>query len=155
MVFISKTSSIHVAILAFVAGFFFSETLENHAIIEEKLKSIVFGLMAPVFFFKAGLSVDFSMLSKEAVYYTAIFTAVSFSLKYLGTYWGISRDFKGAAARFSGLLFNFRLSFGIAIASFGLETKIITPEVYFAMVVSIILCSFIASILLKAMPHEL
>lgn len=155
MVFVSETSSIHVAILAFMAGFFFSETLENHEIIEEKLKSIVFGLMAPVFFFKAGLSVDFSMISKKALGYLVVFVLVAFIFKFIGTYWGIRRDFKGAAARFSGLLFNFRLSFGIVVASFGLESKIIPPCIYFAMVSAIIIISFTASILLKAIPHEL
>ena len=155
LVLVSKTAEIHVAIIAFIGGFFFSEILEHHAILEEKLKSIVFGLMAPIFFFKAGLSMKFEYLTLKAVFYTFIFGFIAFATKYLSTYWGLSKEFKRPVARFSGLIFNFRLSFGIVVASFGLERGMISHEIYFAMVAVIILTSVISSILLKTIPHEL
>ncbi|GAB4271394.1 MAG: cation:proton antiporter [Candidatus Rifleibacteriota bacterium] len=155
LVLVSQTSEIHVAVLAFIGGFFFSEILEHHAILEEKLKSIVFGLMAPIFFFRAGLTVKFDYISITTVYYTVLFGFVAFVSKYLGTYFAIAKNSKPSVARFSGLIFNFRLSFGIVVATFGLEKNMINPEIYFAMVAVIVLTSVVSSVLLKSVPHEL
>jgi Kef-type K+ transport system membrane component KefB len=155
LVLVSNSSEIHVAILAFVAGFFFSEVLSHHAILEEKLKSIVFGLMAPLFFFKAGLSVKFCLIDKQAIIYTIVLGTIAFLAKFLGTYLSIVKSFKPSIAKFSGLIFNFRLSFGIVVASFGLEKGMITGQVYFAIVAVIVLTSVVSSILLKTIPHEL
>lgn len=155
LVLVSQTSEIHVAVLAFIGGFFFSEILEHHAILEEKLKSIVFGLMAPIFFFRAGLTVKFDFITDTAVFYVFLFGVVAFVSKYLGTYFAIARFSKPSIARFSGLIFNFRLSFGIVVATFGLERGMINQEIYFAMVSVIVLTSVLSSILLKTVAHEI
>lgn len=155
LVLVSQTSEIHVAVLAFVGGFFFSEILEHHAILEEKLKSIVFGLMAPIFFFRAGLTMKFEYISKEAVFYALLFGVVAFVSKYVGTYFAMRKYSKPSLAKFSGLIFNFRLSFGIVVATFGLEKGMITPEIYFAMVSVIVLTSVLSSVLLKTVAHEI
>jgi Kef-type K+ transport system membrane component KefB len=155
LVVVSQTSEIHVAVLAFVGGFFFSEILEHHAIIEEKLKSIVFGLMAPIFFFRAGLTVKFEFVTAGAIYLALLFGFVAFVSKYLGTFLAVRKFLKPSMARFSGLIFNFRLSFGIVVATFGLEKGMITPELFFAMISVIVLTSILSSILLKTHAHEI
>lgn len=155
LVLVSEQSSIHVAILAFVGGFFFSEILEEHSEIEDKLKSIVFGLMAPIFFFKAGMSIQLSVVDWTVVLEIISLGLIAYVAKFGGTYIMMARDFKKSFAQYAGWLFNFRLSFGIVVASFGLQSGLFGDDLYVALILIVVLSSMFSSLMLRTIPHEI
>ncbi len=154
LVVVAEQAKVHVSILAFLAGMFFSSTMHAHEQLEAKLKSIVFGLMAPVFFFKAGLSVSIGSLSPGIYKYIVVLGVVAFGLKFLGTYQAFRWYYRRRFSRFAGLVFNYQLSFGIVAASFGFDHQIIAKELYLAIILIIILVSLASSLLLRTVPHD-
>lgn len=152
--FFSEKAGVHAAILAFVAGFVLSELLEEHEVLEEQLRGIVFGFLAPLFFLKAGLVMNLSLINLGTIFLICLFTLVAFFGKFLGTYC-IAKKYMGKTAKFAGFLFNFRLSFGIIVAIFGLNAGLISENFYTAIIATIILTSLISSVFLKIVPHEI
>lgn len=153
LAFFSEKAGVHAAILAFVAGFVFSEVLEEHQILEEKLRGVVFGFLAPLFFLKAGMAIDLKVINIIVLNYIVLFSLAAFLGKYFGTMY-IVKYLKIGAAKFAGFLFNFRLSFGIIVAIFGFQSGLISNEVYIALITVILLTSIISSFFLKIVPHE-
>lgn len=152
--FFSEKAGVHAAILAFVAGFVFSELLEEHEVLEEKLRGLVFGFLAPLFFLKAGLAVNLSLINMNTLFLVCLLTIVAFIGKFFGTFY-VTKKYLKKTAKFAGFLFNFRLSFGIIVAIFGLSTGLINESFYIAIITTIILTSLISSAFLKIIPHEI
>ena len=73
LIFFSDRIGIEKAILAFILGFLFSEILEEHRELTEKLRGVVFGFMSPIFFFKAGSLMKLYEMSVYVVILTASF----------------------------------------------------------------------------------
>lgn len=154
LVLASKQASVHVSILAFTAGLMLNDVLSEHGELQLKLQSIVFGLVAPIFFFKAGLSVRLIHFHAALVPTLAILGLASFGGKIAGT-WIAARKFLPAAeANRAAVLFNYQLSFGIVTASFGLETGIISASEYLSMLVVIISSSFFTSLMTRTRKGE-
>jgi len=151
---LSERAKIHYVILAFATGLAFSDLLEGHKALEDKLKGLVFGFAGPLFFFKAGYSLNLTSLRLSDLLLILLFSAMAFSTKYLGTLFAL-RSLAGLFPRDkAGLLYNLRLSFGVVAALFGLEKGLISPNVYVALLTSILATSITASALLKALPSE-
>ena len=55
----------------------------------------------------------------------------------------------GEWSRLAGAIFNFRLTFGLISAIFGLQHEILTSEIYTAIIVIIIATSLISSMMIK------
>lgn len=145
---------IHPAIIAFLLGLIMAEVVEEHAEVEEKLKGVVFSLFAPIFFLHAGTRLDITAFSGEMLATFAMLFVTSIGLKFAGTALA-TRWFLGHSARFVGLLFNYRLSFGIITATVGLKTGIIDKPLY-SLILMIVVCSAIlAAALLRERPNEL
>jgi len=153
--FFSERIMVSEAVLAFIMGFLFSELLERHQMVAEKLRGIVFGFMSPIFFFKAGSYMMFNSFNL----YTIILVSVFFPAAYLAKYFfskillpklGLPDKQLGG---FLGLVFNFRLTFGIVAALFGFEAGIITKNVYTAIVTIIIISSILSSTLMKVQAY--
>ncbi|HEY9072012.1 MAG TPA: cation:proton antiporter [Candidatus Ozemobacteraceae bacterium] len=149
LVIASKQASVHVSILAFAAGAFLNEVLAEHDELQLKLQSIVFGLVAPVFFFKAGLSVRLINLHLGLLPSVAVLGLASFGGKIAGTWFAARHVLPAAEARRAAILFNYQLSFGIVTASFGLESGIIGASGYLTILVLIISSSLLTSILAR------
>jgi len=156
MPFFSERVGISEAVFAFLLGILFSEMIEEDELVEEKLKGLVFGFLAPAFFFKAGLLMNLTHLTNiNVLYLVTLFGTVAFLGKYLGVYIVSKKIIEEKTVSAVGLFFNFRLTFGIVAALFGLENGYITAEMYAAVLTIILLTSAISSIALKAIPHEL
>ena len=156
MPFFSERVGISEAVFAFLLGILFSEMIEEDELVEEKLKGLVFGFLAPAFFFKAGLLMNLTHLTNiNVLYLVTLFGTVAFLGKYLGVYIVSKKIIEEKTVSAVGLFFNFRLTFGIVAALFGLENGYITAEMYAAVLAIILLTSAISSIALKAIPHEL
>ena len=155
LLFFAEKVMISEAVLAFLMGFLFSEILEEHEVLVEKLRGIVFAFFSPIFFFKAGSYLKFSTISVMSLLYVAVFLPAALLTKYYSAklvsrkLFGIGEEF----SRFVGLSFNLRLTFGIVAALFGLELGIIDLEIYTAIIAVIILSAIIASIICKLEGH--
>ena len=145
---------IHPAVVAFAIGVVMSEVMEEHEQLEDKLKGIVFSLFGPVFFLQAGTQLDLRALSPDMLFAAALLFATACSLKFIGSalpgHWLLK-----TSGRFVGLLFNYRLSFGIIAASVGLKIGVITESLYAVMLLVVIGSAALPVIFLHDRPSEL
>ena len=153
LMFFSSRVGVEEAILAFILGFLFSEILEKHEEIAEKLRGVVFGFMSPIFFFRAGSLMKLSGMRIYVVILMAVFLSIAFIAKYLSARLAFSRlapEWK-EWSKLAGAIFNFRLTFGLISAIFGLQHGILTNEIYTAIVGTVITTSLISSVIIKMM----
>ena len=144
---------LHPAIVAFALGIIMSEVMEEHEELEQKLKGIVFSLFAPVFFLYAGMQFDVRLLTPELVGITALLLVVACGLKFLGTaipYQLLMKE----PGWLAGLVFNYRLSFGVIAATVGLRTGVLSQDLYAVILMVIIGSAVVPAIVLRQKPAE-
>jgi Kef-type K+ transport system membrane component KefB len=145
---------IHPAVIAFAIGLVLSEVVEEHGELEEKLRTVVFSMLAPVFFLHAGMQIDLTLVTSEMFLQFLILFAVAVGLKFAGT--AIAANWLlGHSGTFIGVLFNYRLAFGIATASVGLKTGVITDAQYSIILLVIVCSAFLPALFLRDTPNEL
>lgn len=145
---------IHPAIIAFLLGLIMAEVVEEHEEVEEKLKGVVFSLFAPVFFLHAGSRLDVSGLDSSILGIFAVLVIAAIGLKFVGTALA-TRWLVGHSANLVGLLFNYRLSFGIVTATVGLKAGIISGDLYNVILLVVICGALLPALLLRQRPNEL
>ncbi|MDH3703853.1 MAG: cation:proton antiporter [Alphaproteobacteria bacterium] len=149
-----NVGGIHPAVVAFAIGVVMSEVMDEHEALEEKLKGIVFSLLGPVFFLQAGTQLDVRLLTPEMLGVAGVLFVTACALKFTGSalpaHWLMKSQ-----ARFVGLLFNYRLSFGIIAASVGLKSGILTEDIYAVMLLIVIGSAALPVIFLHDRPDEL
>lgn len=145
---------IHPAIIAFGLGIVMSEVMEEHEALEEKLKGVVFSLFAPVFFLQAGAQLDIRLLTWDMLGIAATLFVVACGLKFLGTALPAQLLLK-KGGRFVGLLFNYRLSFGIIAASVGLKIGLLNESFYAVILLIVMGSAALPVIFLHDRPAEL
>ena len=139
---------VHPAAVAFALGMAMSGVVEQHEAVESKLKSLVFGLFAPVFFFQAGTQLDISVVSPGVLGLAAAFLLIAASLKFLGSA-AIARRCLNASGPYVGILFNYRLSFGIVAAETGLRSGILTSQQYALILIAVVASSVLPALILR------
>ncbi len=152
--FLSETVHINEAVLAFTTGIFFAEFFRKDVKTERKIRAIIFGFLAPFFFFKAGYSVKLSVLSPKVIFLSLFLGTIAFATKYIGTVYATANLFRSAVYKLAGLFFNMRLTFGIVASLFGLKSGLIDEETYVALLLIIITTSIVSSVISNRMPHE-
>ncbi|MGQ4891047.1 MAG: cation:proton antiporter [Candidatus Njordarchaeia archaeon] len=155
MLFFAEKLLVSEAVLAYLIGVILSEIVHEHEELIEKLRGIVFGFFAPAFFFKAGLLINLSRLTFDLLIYIALFGSLAYITKYFGTCLLARKFMSLEEARLMGLMFNFRLSFGIAAALIGYSIGILTIGLYTVIVMIVLLTSIVSSIILRIVPYEL
>jgi len=145
---------IHPAIIAFGLGIVMSEVMEEHEALEEKLKGIVFSLFAPVFFLQAGAQLDIRLLTLDMLGIAAALFVIACGLKFIGTALPAQYLLK-TNGRFVGLLFNYRLSFGIIAASVGLKIGVLSEGFYAVILLVVMGSAALPVIFLHDRPAEL
>ena len=129
---LAEQAGVHAALIAFLLGVIFSDIDPDHEQIIVKLNIVVFSLLAPLFFFHAGLNIDLKELDWLHFALMVIVAVLAIGGKYAGSYLGLyfcfNRDKK--LSRFGGLLFNYRLSFGIVTAMYAFERGAVSTGVY-------------------------
>lgn len=140
--FLAQEAGMHEAVVSFVLGVLFSGIDPEHEIVIDKLSSVVFSLLAPVFFFHAGSMIKLSQVNFYVIGILFVFLVSSVAGKFIGTYLPL-RLFSSEVATYAGILFNYRLSFGLVTALYGFEKGILTSE----MLNTILLCVLFSSLL--------
>lgn len=152
LLFIAEISEVHAALTGFVFGVVMSTILKKHYQVEEKVRNIVFSFFAPVFFFVAGTQMDISQFTWRDVLFVVIFTPAAFLLKFGSTFYPFSW-FGCKLNRFGAILFNYRLSFAIVAALYGLQTGRISAGEYSAIMCVVLITSLGTALLLKFRPN--
>lgn len=139
---------VHPALVAFTLGVFMSRFIERNKEVKNKLMALVFSFFAPIFFLQAGTKIDLGDLTYE---YFAVFAGIfvlATGLKYIGTYIP-SRFFIKGWGYYAGMVFNYRLSFGIITANVGLEKGLIDSGMYAVIMLVIVSSAALPSLFLR------
>lgn len=135
---------------AFFAGILIGQTKIGHAI-ERKTESIAQSLFAPVFFVNIGLKLSFTGLIDNALL-ISVFIILSIISKFLGGYFGAKvTGFNSMSSSIIGTSMVSRGEMALILVSLGLETGIVTNELYGALVIIVITSTVVAPIMLKAL----
>ena len=148
---LAEQAGMHAALIAFVVGIILSDIEPDHEEIIGKLNTVVFSLLAPLFFFHAGLNIDFHSLGIPQLLILLAVIVVAIVGRYFGAYLGLNYLFakNKSLAKFGGLLFNYRLSIGIATAMYAFERQSVSIEVQ-----NIILLAIAASSLFTVVAQK-
>ena len=148
---LAEQAGMHAALIAFVVGIILSDIEPDHEEIIGKLNTVVFSLLAPLFFFHAGLNIDFHSLGLPQLLILVAVIVVAIVGRYFGAYLGLYYLFakNKSLAKFGGLLFNYRLSIGIATAMYAFERQSVSIEVQ-----NIILLAIAASSLFTVVAQK-
>ena len=118
---------------------------------QTKLKGVVFSFFAPIFFLDSGLKFSLGAIGPEVLMDAALLFAVAASLKFFAA--GVpARFLLGARMHVVGLLFNYRLSFGIIAASIGLEAGLIGEEAYAVLLLVVLASAALPALFLRDRP---
>jgi glutathione-regulated potassium-efflux system ancillary protein KefC len=150
----AETVGIHAAITSFVAGLILSGIVQEHGALADKLNGVVFSFLAPVFFLRAGTQIDLRAMDWHTVALAGALLAGAVTLKYLGTAWA-ARWVVSGSSRVVGVLFNYRLTFGIISASVGLEEGLLDQRLFTAVLLIVLVSAALPMILLRDLPSEL
>jgi len=151
---VAETVGIHTAITSFVAGLILSGVVQDHGALGDKLKGIVFSFLAPVFFLRAGTQIDLRAMDWRTIVVAGALLVVAVTLKYLGTA-GAARWAISGSPHAIGVLFNYRLTFGIVSATVGLEEGLLHPRLFTAVLLIVLITAALPMILLRDLPSEL
>jgi glutathione-regulated potassium-efflux system ancillary protein KefC len=151
--FLAEHAGLHAAVVAFLVGLLLSEVVQDHEALEDKLKGVVFSFFAPVFFLRAGALIDLTSVDMSTLGVTGVLLAAAVGLKYAGTAL-VGRWVLGTGGHALGILFNYRLTFGIITATVGLEEGLLGQRLFTAVLLIVLLSAALPMILLRDLPSE-
>ena len=154
LAFLADRLHVSSAIVVFVVGFILSELLREHEALVEKLKGIMFGFMAPLFFFYVGVLTNLGIMDLYLLAFTLSMGLLAYLSKYGGVLLSMDRYYGRDLATLSGHLFNHRLGFGTIVAVFGLEAGMIPDGVYSSLITIILAASIASCLFLKVKVRE-
>jgi glutathione-regulated potassium-efflux system ancillary protein KefC len=151
---VSETVGIHAAITSFIAGLILSGIVHEHGALGDKLKGVVFSFLAPVFFLRAGTEIDLRSMDRHTLAVAAALLVLAVTLKYLGTA-SVARWVLSGSTRAVGILFNYRLTFGIISATVGFEEGLLDQRLFTAILLIVLVSAALPMVLLRDLPSEL
>lgn len=120
--------------------------------IQNSMRVVTFGLLAPIFFAFVGLNVRWDFAWWPVI---VIVTGVAFAGKFLGgIIGGIAAGFRGAPLVALGVGLNARGMMELLLAQVGLVSGIIGPDVYSALIVMTLVTTFMTPPLLKRLMRR-
>jgi Kef-type K+ transport system membrane component KefB/nucleotide-binding universal stress UspA family protein len=145
---VTEKIGVHAVFGAFIAGCILRQVPAVRPATLHKLEAVTLSIFAPVFFGLVGLKVDLHTLSSGKM--LLLVFAVSTAGKLIGCTWG------GLMGKMSfweslaiGVAMNARGAMGLVVALIGVTLGILTPAMFAIIVVTAIVTSFMAPILLR------
>lgn len=138
---------------AFAAGIAIAQTSFKH-VVEAKVEPIAYSLFVPVFFVSIGLSVTFAGAGSQ-IWFMLILAVVAAAAKLLGG--GLGARLTGFGTRSAVVIGAGMISRGevaLIIAATGLESGLLLPEYFTAVIIVIIITTLITPPLLKSVFRE-
>jgi len=140
---------LELALGAFIAGIAISAFFRHEEKLEEKMSSLGFGFLVPLFFIHVGASFDLASLAVEGVIYGALLiTALMLISRLLAAI--VLRKLSGSRdALLIGLSLSMPLTLLVAVATIGYETKVIDLLSYYQLILASIFEIIIAMTTIK------
>ena len=153
---VSEGAGVHAAIIAFIVGIIFSDIDKQHMAIIDKLDTVVFSLLAPIFFFHAGALISFKAMTLSSVMMFLLFLFVAVVGKFFGSYISLYHLYHKdtVVARYGGIIFNYRLSFGIVTGMYAYNEGLISIQLLNIIFLIVAVSSIIAVFLEKKLEKE-
>ncbi len=140
---------LELALGAFIAGVAISAFFHHEKHLEEKLSSLGFGFLVPIFFLHVGSSFDLQMLSAPGVVTGALkITVVMFAIRLLAAYHLRNISTKKDAVLLS-LGLSMPLTLLVAVATIGYESKNIDIYTYYMLILASLIEVIVAMGLIK------
>jgi len=154
---VSREAGVHGAIIAFLIGMIFSDIEKEHELIIVKLETVVFSLLAPIFFFHAGSLIAFRELTAPTLMMFGVFLVLAVAGKFFGTFISLFYLYHKdtAVARYGGIIFNYRLSFGIVTGIYAFNEGLIDLQLLNIILLIVAVSSIIAVYLEKKLAKEI
>ena len=148
---LAEEAGLHAALIAFLTGIIFSDLKLWHRVIIKKLNTVVFSLLAPIFFFHAGTLVSLENFTFSEIYYLGFFSVAAIGGKFLGTYISVYFLYNKnkVLAKYTGVIFNYRLSFGLVTAMYAFERGLIDLSILNIILLIVSISSVFAVLLSK------
>lgn len=156
---IAELLGIHFVIGAYIAGLFVDESLIHPSLykkIEDRLFGITYGFLGPVFFVSLAFHVEFDAFTNP---HTLAFLAAILVAAVVGKVAGAGAIAwrAGRSLRESGIIgfaMNGRGAVELILAAIGLETGIITVEIFSVLVVMAFVTTFVTPLALKPLIRQ-
>lgn len=149
LMFVGKNiQGLHPAILAFITGIALSSLFAENANSKEKLTGMVFGFLSPLFFIHAGAQMQVTELGLLDLEIIGALLVSAMVLKFLGTYIPAYLTTKETKS-WIGILFNYRMTFGLITAQVGIQEGVLTQNMYDAVVITILVSAALTGLLLR------
>jgi len=140
---------------AYLAGIIISQTRAGNQNLFEKVEVIGHSFFFPVFFASIGVTADLSSLNGNLLVFTVIATLLAIITKILGA---------SSGAKLSGLNFKNSLVIGagmvprgevaLIIANIGMESRLLTVDLYTSMIVLTIVTAVVTPLLIRMFLYE-
>lgn len=143
-----RVGSIHPAIVAFTLGVAMSGVVVGKTVVKDKLKGMVFSFLAPMFFLHAGTRMELTGIDLAMVYEGAALFLLAVGLKFIASAVPAHYLLK-MPGTYIGMLFNYRLSYGIIAAEIGLQSGQLSQPMYDLLLLVILASAALAAFGLK------
>ncbi|ASA24452.1 cation:proton antiporter [Paenibacillus donghaensis] len=138
---------------AFAAGIAVAQTPFKH-VVESKLEPVAYSLFVPVFFVSIGLSVSFEGVGQQ-LGFVIVLTVIAVLAKLLGG--GLGARLTGFSSRSAAIIGAGMISRGevaLIIAATGLQSGLLLPQYFTAVIIVVIVTTLATPPLLKLMFRE-
>jgi len=145
--FFADIANLHSVFGAFVLGLIFANSIQQHQDILSKMKTVTFALLAPVFFIRAGMLIDFSAVMTNLVLVLGLL-GTKMAAKFAGVY-ALCRKHIPEAPMFSTMLFSTGLTVGTIVATLGEQLGYLSDEQFSIIVATVILSAVVPTLIAK------
>ena len=145
---------LELALGAFIAGIAISAFFHHEKALEEKMSSLGFGFLVPLFFLHVGASFDLNALPLEGVVSGALLITVLMIVSRLFSAI-VLRGISGAKdALLVGLSLSMPLTLLVAVATIGYETKLLDLLTYYQLILASIFEILISMTIIKVLQNK-
>ena len=154
LIAVMLTLELEVALGAFIAGIAISTFFHHEKMLEEKMSSLGFGFLVPLFFIHVGGSFDLKALPLEGVFSGALLiTTLMILLRLFSAI--ILKSISGSKdALLVALSLSMPLTLLVAVATIGYETQLIDLLTYYQLILASILEILLSMTLIKVLTSQ-
>jgi len=150
--FIAELIGLHIVIGAFLAGLFIRQELIDDKVfkkIEDRIYGLSYSFLGPIFFANLAVFLDFSGIKSNFKFFIALVLVVMVA-KFLGAFLGsLSQKVQAKKAAVIAVSMNTLGAVDLIIASIGLQSGIISQEIFSVLVVLVFATTLITIVILK------
>ncbi len=156
LIAVMLTLKLEVALGAFIAGVAISAFFHHEKKLEEKMSSLGFGFLVPLFFIHVGASFDLSALAIQGIVTGALLITFLMILMRLMAAYVLKKHYGSRNALLAGLSLSMPLTLLIAVATIGYEAHLIDLLSYYQLILASLFEILISMITIKLLqnPHR-